>query len=143
MKARELMKCCPDVLTPDDSIAAAAELMHYGDDAFVPVVSDPANLVLVGVITARDIVVRCVAEGRDPDATLVGSVMTVPPVCAPESTPIETALSRMASARIRRLVVVDAEGRLVGILALDDVLELLAEEEATIGRLLARRGGGC
>jgi CBS domain-containing protein len=93
----------------------------------------------VGILTDRDVALRCVAEGRDPDATSVGAVMTAPPTCVHESTAIETALARMAGAHVRRLVVVDEERRLVGILALDDVLELIAEEAAAIGRLLARR----
>jgi CBS domain-containing protein len=93
----------------------------------------------VGIVTDRDVVLRCVAERRDPDATSVGAVMTAPPTCVHESTPIEDALARMAGAHVRRLVVVDTSGQLVGILALDDVLELLAEEATTVGRLLRRR----
>ena len=61
-----------------------------------------------------------------------------------ESSPIETALERMAGLQVRRLAIVDDEERLVGILALDDVVELLAEEATSISRLLrerARAGG--
>jgi predicted transcriptional regulator len=54
----------------------------------------------------------------------------------PSETPIEDALGWMARDGVRRLVVVDDNDRLVGLLALDDVLELLADETATIGRLL-------
>ena len=79
------------------------------------------------------------SRAGDPAATAVSSVMTAPPTCIHESTPIESALAHMAGAHVRRLVVVDDDKRLVGILALDDVLELLAEEAATIGRLLGRR----
>ena len=93
----------------------------------------------VGILTDRDITLRCVAEERDPDATEVAAVMTAPITCVHESTPIESALARMAGVHARRLAVVNDEERLVGILALDDVLELLAEEVATIGRLLAQR----
>jgi CBS domain-containing protein len=67
--------------------------------------------------------------------------MSAPATCVHEATPIETALARMAGVRARRLVVVDDDGRLVGILALDDILELLAEELTSIGKLLRQRGG--
>jgi CBS domain-containing protein len=53
-----------------------------------------------------------------------------------EATPIETALKRMRGTHMRRLVVVDAAGRLEGLLALDDVLDLLVEEATSIGSLL-------
>jgi CBS domain-containing protein len=91
-----------------------------------------------GLLTDRDVALRCVAEGRDPDATAVSDVMSSPAICVEESTPIESALSRMAGVSARRLVVTDSYGRLVGILAMDDVLELLAEEMESVGRLLAR-----
>jgi CBS domain-containing protein len=93
----------------------------------------------IGVLTDRDIALRCVATGKDPDSTPVAEVMTKPIACVHEAMPIETALSQMAGAHVRRLAVTDDEDRLAGILALDDVLELLAEEVETIGRLLSRR----
>jgi CBS domain-containing protein len=96
----------------------------------------------VGVLTDRDIALRCIVQRKDPDTTEVGSVMSVPVACVHESTPIETALARMASVHARRLVVVDDEERLVGILALDDVLELLAEELTSVGKLLRQRTTG-
>lgn len=92
----------------------------------------------VGLITDRDIVTRCVAEARIPGQTRIEDVMSTPAICAPEDTPIEDALARMASLPQRRLVVTDARGLLVGLLALDDVLELLAEEAHTIGKLVRR-----
>jgi signal-transduction protein with cAMP-binding, CBS, and nucleotidyltransferase domain len=94
----------------------------------------------IGIVTDRDLVARCIAEGRDPARSTVGDVMSKPAARVHEGTAIEDALVEMMRARARRLPVVDDAGRLVGILALDDVLELLAEETATIGRLLARRG---
>jgi CBS domain-containing protein len=95
----------------------------------------------VGILTDRDVALRCVAQGRDPDATEVGSVMSVPVTCVHESTPIETALGRMAGVHARRLAVVDDDEGLVGILALDDVLELLADELTSVGKLLRQRTG--
>jgi CBS domain-containing protein len=93
----------------------------------------------IGVVTDRDVVLRCVAEGRDPETTALTTVMTAPVLCVLESTPIEEALRRMARIPARRLAVTDEAGRLVGILALHDVLELLVEEAEAIGRLLRRR----
>jgi CBS domain-containing protein len=93
----------------------------------------------VGVVTDRDLAMRCVAGDADPKTTLVSSVMTSPVLCVSESTPIEDALKKMAGISARRLAVTDEKGRLAGILALDDVLELLVEEAETIGRLLHRR----
>ena len=92
----------------------------------------------IGMLSDRDIALRCVAEGLDPKTTAIEAVMTAPVRSVPETTPIEDALQLMANAPLRRLVVTDAKGGLAGILALDDVLELLAEEQATIGRLLRR-----
>jgi len=91
-----------------------------------------------GILTDRDVMVRCVAPGRDPEATPVGDVMSAPVASVVEATPIEDALERMRVLRVRRLPVVDEQGALVGLLALDDVLELLAEETATIGAILRR-----
>lgn len=89
-----------------------------------------------GLLTDRDIVIRCVAEGDDPETTSVGAIMTQPLETVSENTPIEMALKEMANAEVRRIVVTDDADGLVGILSLDDVLELLVEESRDIGRLL-------
>ena len=92
-----------------------------------------------GIITDRDIAISCVAENVDADNAKVGELMTTPVQSVNESTPIEEAVSRMASGGIRRLAVTDDTNELVGIIALDDVLELLFEETGTIGRLLEQQ----
>lgn len=124
------------VVPIDMSVKEAARLMA-GREVGTVVILDAERRPL-GVVTDRDVAVRCVAEGRDPEATAVSEVMSSPMVCVDESTPIESALARMAGIYTRRLAVVDGFGRLVGILAMDDVLELLAEEMESVGRLLAR-----
>ena len=90
----------------------------------------------VGMVTDRDVAIRCVAEGLDPDKTPLRDIMSSPVCSVTEDTPIESALSTMAAAEVRRAVVIDGQGSLVGILALDDVLELLIEETQSIGALL-------
>jgi CBS domain-containing protein len=125
------------VAAPDESVREAARRMQKADvGALVVVDSEQRPL---GVLTDRDVALRCVADGRDPERTTISALMTAPAVCVQETTPIEDALSRMLAIPARRLVVTDDAGLLVGILALDDVAELLAEESGQIGRLLARR----
>lgn len=124
----------------EETVRAVTRRMAKADVGTVVVVSEGKRP--VGILTDRDVTLRCVAQDRDPDTTEVGAVMSTPAACIPESTPIEEALSRMAGEKVRRLIVVDSAQALVGILALDDVLELLAEEAATIGKLLHRRRTG-
>jgi CBS domain-containing protein len=93
----------------------------------------------VGILTDRDLVMRCVATGRDPATTHLSELMSQPVHAVGEHTPIEQAVTRMASAGTRRLVVTGEADRAVGILSLDDVLDLLTRENAAIGRLLEKQ----
>jgi len=127
------------VASPQETLRAVTARMADAGVGTVVVLGEARRP--VGLLTDRDVALRCVARGLDPDITEVGALMSEPAACIHESTPIETALARMAGVQIRRLVVVDDDGGLVGILALDDVLELLAEELATIGKLLRQRTG--
>ena len=127
------------VASPEETVRAVAVRMAGSDVGTVVVLGEDQKP--LGILTDRDVVVRCVAVGRDPDATSVGAVMSAPVTRVHESTPIESALARMAGANARRLAVVDDEERVVGILALDDVLALLAEEVTSIGKLLSQRRG--
>lgn len=132
-------KICSRVIAtvaPSESIRAAARRMAlHGVGTLVATEGDRA----LGIVTDRDLALRCVAEGLDPDLTPVSAVLSTELRSVHEATAIEEALSLMASAGARRLVVTGNHGELVGILALDDVLDLLIEEAGTIGRLLRKQ----
>jgi CBS domain-containing protein len=93
----------------------------------------------VGLITDRDLVLRVIASGKDPQTTHVDEIMTRTPKVIREDSPIEAALGLMRAGSFRRLPVVNQAGELVGILSLDDVLALLAEEFAHIGSVVEQR----
>jgi CBS domain-containing protein len=92
----------------------------------------------MGLLTDRDVVLRVVARERDPARTPVVEVMTAMPATILESSSIESALGNMLTGRYRRIPVVNGMGELRGIVSLDDVLRLLAEEFSTVGTLLER-----
>jgi len=119
-----------------ESVAQGARRMGEAEVGTLVVLDEKQRP--VGLLTDRDIVVRVVAKDLDPGSTPIGEVMSRPVLAVHEKMPIEDGLARMAAAPTRRLVVTSDEGRLVGVLALDDVLELLAEEAQSIGRLLRR-----
>ena len=125
--------------TPAETIRVVARRMADNDVGALVVVSGNGALRATGIITDRDITTRCVAAGLDLDRTPVSQVMSTPVQSVNEATPIEQALARMASTAMRRLVVTGEHDRPVGILSLDDVLDLLAVEAGAIGRLLSKQ----
>lgn len=125
-----------DTVSPLDTIrVAAARIRDHMVGSLI--VAEPVGAPM-GILTDRDIVVRVVAGGLDPEATLVQDVMTKAPQVVREDTPIEAALEQMRAGTHRRLPVVDDRGELVGVVCLDDILDLLAEEFNLIGDLLRR-----
>ncbi|MEX0704553.1 MAG: CBS domain-containing protein [Planctomycetales bacterium] len=123
-----------DLASADESVQVAAGRMHNRKVGTLVVLD--AEQRPVGIVTDRDLTVRVLAAARDPLTTTVGEVMTQSPRTVHESTPIEDALSTMRAAPCRRIPVVDGEGCLVGLLSLDDILDLLREEFDAIGRLV-------
>ena len=115
MKVRDAMAETIRTAAPDDRIADAARGMREEDAGFLPVVDDGR---LVGVLTDRDIVVRCIADGSvDPRSASVAQVMSTDVhTIAPEDD-LDVAGERMADGEVRRLPVVEDGGRLVGILS--------------------------
>lgn len=132
--------CCRyvHVIEPDDTAAIAAVRMR--DRCVGTLVVLDANQSPVGIVTDRDLVTRVMAAGKDPAHVKVAEVITRPVETVREDTPIEDVLLRMYSSRIRRVLVVDAAGRLAGIASMDDVVSLLAEEIGRVGRLLDAQG---
>jgi CBS domain-containing protein len=134
--------CNRDVIVTraEDSIQAVAQLMreyHIGD---VVVVEERDGLqVPVGIVTDRDVVVEVIAEGVAPDTVSVGDIMSFELVTAYEGDSLWDTLQRMRINAVRRIPVIDEKNALVGILALDDLLELLAGELVDLARVANRQ----
>jgi CBS domain-containing protein len=124
-----------DLAEANESVRAAAQRMHQRNVGTLVVVGHGRRP--VGIVTDRDIVTRVVASARNPDETRVADIMTAHPTSVTEETPIESALALMRSGEFRRVPVTIASGELAGVVSLDDILLLLAEEMAAVGELLA------
>jgi CBS domain-containing protein len=124
---------------PTETVRAAARRMADHEVGTLVVVAEEPEPHAVGVITDRDITIRGVAEELDLDQTPVSHLMSSPVRIVHEATPIEQALAIMGTTGTRRLVVTGHNERPVGILSLDDVLQLHAVEAESIGRLIGRQ----
>jgi CBS domain-containing protein len=122
---------------PHENVLAAAQRMREHNVGTLVVLNNARKP--LGVLTDRDIVAQVVAENRSAGTTKVADVMTADPRTVSEETPIEEALGLMRAGGFRRLPVVDIDGGLVGLVSLDDVLSLLAEEFIEVGRLLRKQ----
>ena len=112
-------------LPPEAPCREAAQLMR---DEGVGCVVVAENQRPLGIVTDRDLVVRVIATGRDPDKTLVRDAMSGEPVFLADERSLDQVLATMRQQRVRRIPIVDSEGRLEGVLALDDLLPLLADQ---------------
>jgi CBS domain-containing protein len=132
-KVRDAMTSDPRTVTADSYVAEAARVMKDADTGIVPIVDGDR---LVGTITDRDIAIRVVAEGRDPQATKVDEVATRELVTIDPDQDLEEALRLMAKHQVRRLPVVEEDGRPVGILSQADVAR--EGDDTEIGRVVQR-----
>lgn len=125
------------VVQPETTVLEAAKLMrqhHVGD---LLVVEDRGGMrIPVGIVTDRDLVVEVMAPELSMDAITVGDIMAPELSTVRESAGIFEAIEYMRSKGVRRLPVVSEIGVLAGILTLDDLLELLAEEMLSLSRLV-------
>lgn len=123
----------------DESIPEAARLMrrhHVGD--LVVVEEQQDRRVPVGIVTDRDLVLEVIAQEVDPNRLTVGDVMSFELVTAREEDSLFDAIKLMRCRGVRRVPVVDRAGVLVGILSVDDLLELFAETLGDLATLLQR-----
>ena len=117
----------PYVVPRHASVVDAAAIMRDQDVGSVPVVEDG---MLLGIVTDRDIALRVVAGGLDPETTMVQEIATSNLHSAAPDDSLDEVYERMAIWRIRRLPVVDADGRLVGMVAQADLVHELKDKKA-------------
>lgn len=125
------------VVNKKTSLSAAARLMrehHVGD--VVVVSGEAGKREPVGIVTDRDIVVEVVAAGLDPSIPTVGEIMAPDLATVQENTGVFESIIYMRNKGVRRLPVVGEGGELIGIVALDDLIQLLAEEMSELARLI-------
>jgi len=122
MKAREIMTANPRTVTPDTNLPEVARLMQSEDVGIVPVVDAGGSRQLVGVVTDRDIALRVVGEGRDPNAVRVSDVMSTNVRTCREDDSVDQVMDVMGQEQVRRIPIVDERGSLVGIVAQADVV---------------------
>ena len=138
MRARELMSKNPACCTPDDTVQRAARLMVDCDCGCIPVVEDSESNRLVGVITDRDIAIRAIGHGRGAD-TKVRDVMTTDVRTAQPDDEVDAVEIIMIREQVRRVPVVDPDGRCVGIIAQADLaVKHGAATDSEVGRVVER-----
>lgn len=130
-KVHEVMTDRPRAVTPETTVAEAAQLMKNDDIGSLPILDGEQ---LAGMVTDRDIVVRAIAEGKDPRGMPVREVASRELVTVHADEELSRALQLMASQQVRRLPVVDDDGRLVGILAQADVA--VEAKEKAVGEMV-------
>ena len=130
---RDAMSTNPCSIDADKSVAYAAKMMRDEDVGLAPIVEGER---LIGTVTDRDIAVRVVAEGRDPDSTKVREIASSQLETVSPDEDLDSALRKMASAQVRRLPVVEEDGRLVGVVAQADVAR--HADERTTGEVVER-----
>jgi CBS domain-containing protein len=120
MRCEEIMSQDVQWIRPDETVARTAKLMAFHNLGLLPVCN--ADGKAIGVITDRDIALRVVGEDRPAAKTKVGDVMTAPVQFVPPDCPVDRAGEMMVSARVSRLLVLDGEGHLKGVVSLADLL---------------------
>jgi CBS domain-containing protein len=132
------MKKCSDIMTRDvvtstaeDTVVEVAQLMKEKDIGPILIVDNEQSNTLMGIVTDRDIVLKVIAEGRDPKTTRVGDVMSKKLVTCRADDDVDVAMQSMAQFQLRRIPVVEDNMRLVGIIAQADVATRANEPQKT------------
>jgi len=118
MFVRECMTNQVELATPSMSVLEAACRMRDGDFGVLPVAEKDR---LIGMVTDRDITVRAVAEGKDPEQTMVRDIMSSQVLYCYEDQTVDEVSKNMGDQQVRRLPVLDRNKRLVGILSIGDI----------------------
>lgn len=118
MKVRKMMHKGVEWVSPDTTVTALAKKMQQFDIGAIPI---GENDRLIGMVTDRDIAIRGVADGKDPSKLTARDVMTKGVIYCRDDEDIDEAARVMESKQVRRLPVIDANKRMVGMISLGDV----------------------
>lgn len=126
---RDLMTADPVCCTPQDTVTDVARMMMSANCGAIPVVENQETRHLCGVITDRDIVVRIVGRGLEAAGSKVQQAMSTNLVCIGPDSSLEECVQLMAENQVRRIPVVDRDGRVIGIVAQADLARASARQQ--------------
>jgi CBS domain-containing protein len=129
MKIQDIMTANPSSVTPDATIREAAQVMKREDVGIVPVTEGQGEKRLIGVVTDRDIAVRCVAEGKDANCRVREAMSDDLATCSPNDD-VNHVMQTMSKEKVRRIPIVDERGSLVGIVSQADLLRRGRDDNA-------------
>ncbi|HYT68248.1 MAG TPA: CBS domain-containing protein [Vicinamibacterales bacterium] len=129
MKVKEIMTRTPAVCNEDTPLQEIARTMVGRDCGSLPVVGTSGTGV-AGIITDRDMVVRAVAEGKNPLTLSARDCMTAPAIAIRDDASLDECTHLMESNKIRRVPVIDSSGSLVGIVAQADIARSASRKDA-------------
>lgn len=136
MRVADIMTPDPACCTPDSTAQEVATLMKDHDCGSIPVVESRDNKRLVGTVTDRDLAIRGLAAGKGPD-TAVRELMTESPITSAPEDEVEVVREVMVAQMVRRVPVVDGNGKIVGIVAQADIArEDGAASDQEVGRIV-------
>ncbi len=135
MPIEELIRRPVKTLGPEATCTEAAVLMRDENIGAVVVEEDGRPL---GVVTDRDLAVRVVAAGRDPGAVRLAEIMSGEPIFVSGARGLDQVIAAMRDGGVRRVPIVDAEGRLRGLVAMDDLQILIAGQLGDLAEALRK-----
>ena len=125
MQLKDIMSIQVEAISEEAPLTEAARRMAQEDIGFLPVIGNDS---ISGVITDRDIVIRCIADGQDPTIVTVKAVMTRDVFVLPDEADVTEAAALMEEQQIRRILVQDDQERYVGVVSLGDLARATGHE---------------
>src|SRR5256885_2034591 len=132
MRAKDIMTRDPSCLRREDTARTAAQVMRDKDCGVVPIVDDARRV--VGIITDRDLAIRGIAAGKSPD-TRLSELMTSNVHCCSADDDLRDVERKMAELQVRRICIVDAGGRCMGITSQADIARATRDNEESVKEL--------
>jgi len=121
MKIREIMSRDPTCCVLSDTAQTVAQILCDRNIGSMPVVANQQSRELVGMITDRDLCCSVIGQGMDPKTTLIGKLITLAPFTCRDGENIEICERLMQEHQVRRIPIVDAEDRIIGIVSQADL----------------------
>lgn len=137
MQIKDVMTTNYEWIAPDATLSEAAQTMKERDFGYMPV---GENDRLIGAITDRDIVIRTVAEAKDPQQTQVRDAMTPKVLYCYDDQSVDEICQNMSDVKVRRMPVVNRDKRLVGVVSLGDLSQAQAQQSGQSLQEITERG---